>query len=231
MNRIYLYKIKTGKTIASLYDSFVKYSLENSKFTFAIETFNTDILEVRSFEKIKNRVNFTSPDGKKNVIEYETYQTILFSIFTHENASYLALHNPPRSVRSFFNVLSVIGGINYTIEEVALRLSKISEYFNQNYHCLINFVEFDKVSLNSKAYANIEVYSAENALDDFQVLIQKNDLDLNKISIVIKSIISETSITLNKKGLIQVKSYNLEFSLSGNEIFKYIKEILSINTN
>lgn len=228
MNKIYLYRIKTKKTIGEFYKSFKNFDTKNSKFSFNVEYFNKDILEVKSFEKIKSKIKVISPNGDLNFIEYETYQNIIFSLFIYQENLYLATHNPPRSVRSFFNLFSLIAGQGYSIEELNFNLSSFADYFTAKYNCSIKFVEIEKISLNHQSYANVEVFSSGNALEDFNEFIEKNNLNLNKISIKINNLFSDQSITFCKKGIIQSNFYDSSLALSSNEIFKYIIEIISL---
>lgn len=228
MNKIYLYKITSKKNIGQIYQSFEKYEAKEQKFSFHIESFNKDILEIRSSEKIKSKIKVLSPSGDISYLEYETYQNIIFSIFNHENNLYLALHNPPRSVRSFFNIFSILAGDGYSIEELVFNLGELAEYFTNNYNCSIKFVEIEKVSLNHQSFANVEVYSSSNALKDLEDFIDKNNFNLSKITLNILSLFSESTITFLKKGVIQTNVYDSSLSLSGNEVFKYMKEILHL---
>lgn len=224
MHKIYLYKIKLPQGIGLLHRSLENY--DHNNFTFNIHTFNSQILEVKSFEKIFNKFSFLSPDGEKKLIEYESYQNIHFSIFKNKDNYYLALSNPPRSVRNFFNTLSKLAGIGYTIEPVSIDVKLVSDYFFTNYQCDIKFVSIEKLSLNHKSYANLEIFSTENAITDSEKFINDQNSSFNKVSLHIKNLVSSTDITINKKGFIQTKYIENSFSLNNSDTLNYIQEIL-----
>lgn len=229
MHKIYIYKFKSSKTIGQLFKTFDTFEDQNGKFSFFIQSFNKECLEIKSSEKIKSKIKIINSNGDISFMEYETYQNILFSIFIYDNTLYLTLHNPPRSLRGFFNIFSCLAGDNYSIKELELNLYKLSEYFTEKYNCSIKFVEIEKVSLNHQSFANVEVHSSENALKDFNELIEKNNLNLSKITFRILNLFSESNITFLKKGVIYTNSYDESYSLSGNEVFKYIHEVLSLD--
>lgn len=228
MHKIYLYKIKLPKGIGILHRSLENYDQNN--FSFNIITFNSQILEVKCFEKVFNKISFFSPDGEKKSIEYESYQNINFSIFKINDNYYLALSNPPRSLRNFFNQLSKLVGLGYTIEPVSIDINAISEYFSNKYHCDIKFISIEKLSLNNKSFANFEVFSTENAIKDSQKFISDYNFTFNKVTLHIKSLIKTTDLTINKKGFIHTKHYDDSSSLDNSEIFIYIQEILNFQT-
>lgn len=225
MHKIYLYKIKLPKGIGLLHRLLEDYDQNNFKFN--IDTFNSQILEVKCFEKIFNKISFLSPDGEKKLIEYESYQSIYFSIFKNQGSYYLALSNPPRSVRNFFNTLSKLAGLGYTIEPININIKLMSEYFFSNYQCDIKFVSIEKLSLNHKSFANLEIFSSENAINDSAKFINDPNASFNKVSLHIKNLVNSTDITINKKGIIQTKITDNSFSLNNSNTFNYIQEILN----
>lgn len=224
MHKIYLYKIKIPKGIGSLHLALENF--EDKKFSFDITTFNSHLLEVKTYEKIQNKITFFSPDGEKKVIEYESYQNIYFAIFKSQEESYLALSNPPRSVRNFFNLLSQIVGVGYTIEAVIVNLNAASQYFFNKYQCDIKYISVEKLSINHRSYANLEIFSTENAISDSEDLIANQKILINKVSLNIKNLIKTIDLTVNRKGFLQTKCFDKSLSLNGNEIFNYIHEIL-----
>lgn len=228
MHKIYLYKVKIPKGIGALHDALDK--CNEDKFSFSITAFNSKILEVKCYEKIQNKISFFSPDGEKQLVEYESYQNINFSFFKNEGNYYLAISNPPRSVRNFFNLLSKIIGIGYTIEPVEFDINKISEHFFHKYQSNIKYVSIEKYSLNQKSYANIEVFSTENAISDSEKFVKNHNLKINKVSLQIKNLISSIDLTINKKGCLQTRCLDKSLTLSENEVLTYIHEILLIQS-
>ncbi|KAB0649471.1 hypothetical protein F7P73_18405 [Acinetobacter bohemicus] len=184
------------------------------------------ILEVKSYEKLQNKISYFSPNGEKNVIEYESYQNIFFAIFKSQENSYLALSNPPRSVRNFFNLLSNIAGIGYTIEAVNLNINSIAENFINKYQCDIKYVSIEKVSLNHRSYANLEVFSTENAIKDYENFTANSNYSINKVSLHIKNLLQNFDLTINKKGYLQTKCIDKSLSLNESDVFSFIHEIL-----
>lgn len=224
MHKIYLYKVNIPKGIGTLHK--LLESFDNNKFSFEITTFNSYILEVKSYEKLQNKISYFSPNGEKNVIEYESYQNIFFAIFKSQENSYLALSNPPRSVRNFFNLLSNIAGIGYTIEAVNLNINSIAENFINKYQCDIKYVSIEKVSLNHRSYANLEVFSTENAIKDYENFTANSNYSINKVSLHIKNLLQNFDLTINKKGYLQTKCIDKSLSLNESDVFSFIHEIL-----
>lgn len=224
MHKIYLYKIKLPKGIGILYKALD--SFDQNNFSFNITTYNSQILEVQCFEKLLNKISFLSPDGDKKIIEYESYQTINFSIFKKNDHFYLSLSNPPRTLRNFFNNLSRLGGSGYTIEPVSIDINAISDHFSKNYHCDIKFISIEKLSLNNRSFANLEVFSTENAIKDSKNIIGDSNYSFNKVTINIKTLIKTIDLTINKKGFIQTKYNDESYSLNSSDVFGYIQEIL-----
>lgn len=224
MHKIYLYKVNIPKGIGTLHK--LLESFDNNKFSFEITTFNSYILEVKSYEKLQNKISYFSPNGEKNVIEYESYQNIFFAIFKSQENSYLALSNPPRSVRNFFNLLSNIAGMGYTIEAVNLNINSIAENFINKYQCDIKYVSIEKVSLNHRSYANLEVFSTENAIKDYENFTANSNYSINKVSLHIKNLLQNFDLTINKKGYLQTKCIDKSLSLNESDVFSFIHEIL-----
>jgi hypothetical protein len=224
MHKIYLYKVNIPKGIGTLHK--LLESFDSNKFSFEITTFNSYILEVKSYEKLQNKISYFSPNGEKNVIEYESYQNIFFAIFKSQENSYLALSNPPRSVRNFFNLLSNIAGIGYTIEAVNLNINSIAENFINKYQCDIKYVSIEKVSLNHRSYANLEVFSTENAIKDYENFTANSNYSINKVSLHIKNLLQNFDLTINKKGYLQTKCIDKSLSLNESDVFSFIHEIL-----
>lgn len=224
MHKIYLYKVNIPKGIGALHK--LLESFDSNKFFFEITTFNSCILEVKSYEKLQNKISYFSPNGEKNVIEYESYQNIFFAIFKSQENNYLALSNPPRSVRNFFNLLSNIAGVGYTIESVNLNINSIAENFLNKYQCDIKYVSIEKLSLNHRSYANLEVFSTENAIRDYEDFTANNNYSINKVSLHIKNLLQNFDLTINKKGYLQTKCIDKSLSLNESEVFSFIHEIL-----
>lgn len=226
MHKIYLYRIKLPKGIGIIHRTLENY--EHNIFSFNVLTFNSQILEVNCFEKIFNKVSFLSPEGENKIIEYESYQNINFSIFKKHDIYYLALSNPPRSLRNFFNQLSKLAGMGYTIEPISININAVSEYFFKKYNCNIKFISIEKLSLNNKSFANLEIFSTENAIQDSKYFLSKEVFLINKVTLHIKNLISSIEITINKKGFIQSKTS--PNSLNNSETFSYIQEILNFQS-
>ncbi|MGE8070125.1 hypothetical protein [Serratia ureilytica] len=168
-----------------------------------------DIISARYTEAKVNVQTSIDPLGNESEQEFISYESIEFSMYKLTNRLYLlSIYNPPKSVRSLTDRLSMDSNYQITFSLVDIRLSEYITKLREHHNMSLVNIKKAKISnlvINDNAKASIEITSKHNALDDIKSIINEKTYTLDKIKATGHIFNSACDFEISKNGILSAK--------------------------
>lgn len=158
---------------------------ENTGYGYSDYKINKEVISAKYTEARINIQTSVDPLGNEREQEFITYESIEFSISKLTNRLYLlSLYNPPKSIRTLTDRLSMDSDYKIGFSLVDIRLPEYIKALHEKHEMNLINIKKAKISslvINENAKASIEITSKKNALEDIKSMIHEKTYSLDKI--------------------------------------------------
>jgi hypothetical protein len=180
MFRLNFYKLNTKKDFKDFIKSILTSSTDVEKGYIQTLEQKEDSLHAIFYLKVLVEEKISDPFGGTENITYYSYQKIEFFIYKSEKYLLLVIKDQPKSLKKFIDYLKNNDSLFFSINNFNIKMENL---FEKIIFKIIK-AKFNDVELSNNAFANIEVNSSANALNDFNLLQLKGSKKLTKLKII-----------------------------------------------
>lgn len=215
LQRIKWYKVKTKFTLSELADLLTSNAYSDTRAVgFVNVEHDIDIISAIFTEFNKQIIELEDPFGNLVTNEIQNFNYVDFSLRLIEDGFYLlSFIEPPKSLKSFINYLSLILDFKITVSQLEIDILKFIETFKSCYSIYkldTNKIRLTGVLVNENSKAIIELTSKANALDDIESLINSRNYRLDKIRTTCFVSGEKIKFELSRSGALSVEAHNRE---------------------
>lgn len=180
MLRLNFYKLNTKKNFHDFIKSVLVASSDIEKGFIQPLEHKEDSIHAFFYLKILVEEKISDPFGGSEKITYYSYQKIEFFIYKINEHVVLVIKDQPKSIKQFIDYLKQNDSLFFSLNNFKIDMERL---FDRKIFKIIK-AKFTDVELSNNAFANIEIHSTGNALNDFEVLRLKGGKKLTKVKII-----------------------------------------------
>lgn len=169
-------------------------------------SFNSNTIEAKFIEKIVYEEIIIDPFGNEIITKRVRYNVFNFTLsLVSEDYIVLIIHFPPKSVKSFTNLLYELFGVGFFINTINIKLNNFIEFIKTNLffkQLKISNIKLSGLSLSQHSTARMEIVSSSDAYIELLNLYPNPTFILEKLKMNFLYLETKGSIEISKSGLI-----------------------------